>query len=242
MFLEIYNTLHKTYGDRNWWPIIQGNDCQYLPEFSKRERTEAEALEIAAGAILTQNTAWDNVKKALINLKDAGILSYNGIKSIEIQKLAGYIKPSGYFNQKAKKLKLLMDFIGQNLDGKLVNLQKYALAEARILLLSVWGIGLETADSILLYALNKPIFVVDAYTRKTFSRIGLIQSGWNYDIIRKAFEDALPKDTNLFKEYHALIVELGKNICRPKPNCERCSVNYVCNFAKLSTSFAQECT
>lgn len=189
----IYRALHEHFGPQDWWPMQGG--------FHPRE------WEVEAGAVLTQNTSWNNVEIALANLKKAGVVSREHVSKMPEKELAGLIRPSGYYNQKARKLRLLAGFSGEM---------------TRENLLSIWGIGKETADSILLYAYGKPCFVVDTYTRRIFSRLGLIGEDWDYERIREFFEENLPSEAGLYKEYHALIVELGKNFCRKKPLCNRC--------------------
>lgn len=196
--VSIYEILLKRFGPQNWWPMQRG--------FHPRE------WEVEVGAILTQNTSWKNVEIALRNLKSEGIVSKEKTRKTPEKTLANLIRPSGYYKQKAKKLKRLANFSGD---------------VTRENLLNIWGIGRETADSILLYAYNKPFFVVDAYTRRVFSRIGLIESEWDYERIRKFLEANLPRQTKLYKEYHALIVELGKRFCRNKPLCDECPLKSI---------------
>jgi len=198
---EIYQILLKHFGPRNWWPMQRG--------FSPKE------WEVEVGAVLTQNTNWKNVEIALRNLKREGIVSKEDIQRIPEKSLANLIRPSGYYKQKAKKLKALAEFSGK---------------PTRENLLNIWGIGKETADSILLYAYGKPHFVVDAYTKRIFSRLGLIAKEWDYERIRGYFEKNIPRKTNLYKEYHALIVELGKNFCKGKPLCGECPLNQMCKY------------
>lgn len=200
-----YKILLKGLGSQYWWPAKSKN---------KKERQ----FEICIGAILTQNTSWKNVEKALKNLRKEGLLNENGIKNINEKELAVLIKPAGYYNQKAKKLKSFSEFLQYY---PLEKLQKMPIGEARTVLLEVHGIGKETADSILLYALSKPIFVIDTYTKRIFERLFNFKLK-DYDEWQEFFEKNLEKDTQLFNEYHALIVELGKNFCKKKPLCEKC--------------------
>jgi endonuclease-3 related protein len=204
MLLKIYSQLLEAYGSRNWWPVRHG--------LKPRE------WEIMAGAILTQNTAWRNVEKALENLAKAGILDRESLLDLPESRLAELIRPSGYFNQKARKLRILAGFKGE---------------PTREGLLSLWGIGPETADSILLYAYSKPEFVVDAYTRRIFSRLGMIKSDSSYEEIKSLFQDNLPDDIEIYKEYHALIVKLAKENCRNKPVCKNCPIEDFCNKANV---------
>jgi endonuclease-3 related protein len=203
---EIYDLLYKRFGPQDWWP----GDTPF---------------EVIVGAILTQNTNWTNVEKAIINIKNADLLTPEKLHHIDITKLAALIRPAGYFNIKAKRLKNFLDWFFENYDGKLVNLEKVRTSELREQLLSVKGIGPETADSILLYAFNRPVFVVDAYTARSCARHQLINEDADYHQIQETFESNLPCDTQLFNEYHALIVNLGKNYCKPTPKCEECPLN-----------------
>lgn len=201
--LEIYNRLYDEFGPQGWWPA-------------------KSPFEVMAGAILTQNTAWTNVEKAIKNLKKQKLLSPEKIKKVPIKKLAKAVRSSGFYNEKAKKLKSLVKFLGQN--GKSINkLRALDITTLRERLLAVKGIGKETADSVILYALDKPIFVVDAYTKRIFERRGLIEKDASYDEIQRFFMNSLPAKTKLFNEYHALIVRTGKEYCkRRKPLCKKC--------------------
>jgi endonuclease III related protein len=203
---EIYDLLYKRFGPQDWWP----GDTPF---------------EVIVGAILTQNTNWSNVVKAITNIKNADLLTPDKLHRLEIAKLAALIRPAGYFNIKAKRLKNFLDWFFENYSGKLENLENIRTPQLREQLLSVKGIGPETADSILLYALNRPVFVVDAYTARICSRHHLITEDADYHSIQETFESNLPSDVNLFNEYHALLVRLGKDFCKPKPKCEECPLN-----------------
>ncbi len=200
---EIYNRLYGFFGPQHWWPADT-------------------AFEVIVGAILTQNTSWANVKKAIDNLKKQNLLKPSAIKKINTKKLAELIRPSGYYNQKAKKLKNFIFFLFRNYQGNLSKMFKQEVFALREKLLSVNGIGPETADSILLYAAGKPVFVVDAYTKRILSRHKLIGDKFNYPEVQEIFMKSLEPDPKLFNEYHALIVKLGKDICKTKPNCISC--------------------
>lgn len=184
----LYKSLLKKYGKQNWWPA----ETPY---------------EVVVGAILTQNTNWKNVEKAIKNLKENQLLNYDSIITIDKEYLESLIKPSGFYKQKAQRLKDFSKVWKKVVENNLH--KKYSLTELRNLFLSVKGIGKETADSILLYALNKPIFVIDAYT-KHFCNYYSLYSGKEYDDYRLFFEQNLPKDIEVYKEYHALIVKWGK--------------------------------
>lgn len=176
------------------------------------------------GAILTQNTAWTNVEKAINNLKKAGLISSPAhIMRADSEKLASYIRPAGYYNIKAKRLKNFASFIIKNYGGNLTGLlRKRSLAALREEFLTVNGVGPETCDSILLYALDKPIFVVDAYTKRIFSRHGFFKEDESYSTVQDYFMSNLPSDVRLFNEFHALIVRLAKDHCRTSPKCKDC--------------------
>ncbi|MBI2485631.1 MAG: endonuclease III domain-containing protein [Deltaproteobacteria bacterium] len=202
-----YNALYKQYGPQGWWPA----------------ETELECL---LGAILTQNTAWKNVEKALGNLKEKNLISIERLALIPTPSLAILIRPSGYFNQKAVKIKNFIDFIMENYDGSLEKMFAEDGQKLRDKLLKIKGIGPETADSILLYAARKPVFVVDAYTYRILLRHGLIPEETNYGEMQELFMDSLPEDVQLFNEYHALLVRLGKELCKKSPLCEGCPLEY----------------
>lgn len=209
---RIYNKLLYKFGKQNWWPVTSNN-----PEF-----------EIIIGAILTQNTSWKNVEKAIENLKKEELIDIKKINKINKNKLSRLIKSAGYFNQKAERLKIFMDYVDKNYKNNLKKFLKKDIKNMRKELLSIKGIGNETADSIILYAAEKPIFVIDAYTKRIFTRVGLIDENIGYEELQELFHDNLKKDYRIFNEYHALLVELGKNICVKKPKCEICPINKEC--------------
>jgi endonuclease III related protein len=201
--LDIYNRLYKHYGPQHWWP----GETQF---------------EIIVGAILTQNTNWANVEKAIVNLKQGGYLTPEGLHELPLDRLAQLIRPAGYFNIKAKRLKCFIDWLFEKHSGRLESLKALPLSVLREQLLAIKGIGPETADSICLYAFKKPIFVVDAYTARIFGRHGMIEPGSGYEQIQELFQAGLDKDAQLFNEFHALIVQVGKKHCKPKPICTGC--------------------
>jgi endonuclease-3 related protein len=205
--LQVFDLLLASYGRQQWWP----GDTPF---------------EIMLGAILTQNTAWSNVERAIANLKDSGVLHQQGIHNLPTEELAQLIRPSGYYNQKAKRLHNLCRFLEEN--GGEDGLRKIDTATLRDMLLSINGVGAETADDILLYALERPVFVVDAYTRRIFSRIGMLQGDEGYEDIRSGFEQVLGPDREVYNEYHALIVLHGKETCKTKPHCDQCSLKGIC--------------
>ncbi len=206
--LEVYEILLKTYGKQNWWPVDE--------EYHRSKGTDPRE-EIVIGAILTQNTSWRNVEKALENLKREESLSFKAIRSIELSRLEELIKPSGYYRQKAQRLKE----VSRVLDpiGKIENIGREELMRIK-------GIGKETADVILLYAGNRPFFVIDAYTKRIVSRVFGIEK--DYEGLRKWFEKNIPKDVEIYKEFHALLDEHAKRYCRSKPVCEGCPLIQIC--------------
>ncbi len=209
---SIYNRLYKSFGPQGWWPLtISGHKTRH---HAGEPKNDNHRFEIVVGAILTQNTNWKNVEKSLENLSKNNMLSMDRIRRANQKKLAKLIRSAGYYNQKAERLKLIAGFIFKNKNP------------TREELLDVKGIGPETADSILLYAFNKPIFVVDAYTKRIFERLGFKERG--YDELQELFHKNLNKDYKVFNEYHALLVELGKNYCRKKPNCGGCPITQYC--------------
>jgi endonuclease III related protein len=210
----IYNKLFKSFGPQNWWPADN-------------------PLEIIVGAILTQNTSWANVERTIENLKKEKLLSIKSLRKVPENKLAQLIKPAGYYNVKTKRLKNFIDFLDKNYRGSITRMFEEDYLKLRAELLAVNGIGKETADSILLYAGNKPIFVVDAYTRRILQRHHLIDKEAGYSEIQNLFMDNLKKDTNLFNEYHALLVNLGKNICVKRPQCEICPIKDISKIIKV---------
>ncbi|GMR03548.1 MAG: endonuclease III domain-containing protein [Gammaproteobacteria bacterium] len=209
-FKQVYHLLFAANGRQHWWP---GDS----------------AFEIMVGAVLTQNTAWSNVEKAIANLKRAKALSPKAIANAHPRRLATWLKPSGYFNIKAKRLRAFCKWLIEQ--GGVAKLKKIPTEALRHALLSVHGIGPETADDILLYAFDRPVFVIDAYTRRIFSRLGLIKGDEGYETLRAMFEQALGRDVTLFNEYHALIVIHGKDICRKRPRCDDCCLAKRCPSA-----------
>jgi len=180
------------------------------------------------GAVLTQAAAWTNVRKALSNIVNAQALSPEAIRALSLDELALLVRPSGYFNAKARKLKALVEFLGQRFQDDIDLMSVEEMDPLREELLGVYGIGPETADDIVLYAVGKPTFVIDAYTRRLFSRLELVPSKGSYDAYRSVFMDHLPADVELFQEYHALIVRHAKYVCKRSPNCEECCLLEVC--------------
>lgn len=203
---EIYKILFDTFGPQHWWP-------------------GETRFEIITGAILTQNTSWSNVEKAIANLISAGCLTPQKLNSMDTAQIAELIVPAGYYNIKAKRLKNFLNRLFENHQGRLESLENLGTEQLRQWLLSIKGIGPETADSILLYAFNKPVFVVDTYTARITVRHQLIEPDANYEQLQYLFESNLDQDIQLFNEYHALLVQIGKNYCKPKPKCDCCPLN-----------------
>jgi endonuclease-3 related protein len=189
------------------------------------------------GAVLTQNTAWTNVEKAINNLKTNNVLTPEKIANLHVKRLASWLKPSGYFNVKAKRLKAFCRWLLEQ--GGEVKLRKLTTHDLRHALLSVHGVGPETADDMLLYAFDRPVFVIDAYTRRLFQRVGLITGDEGYETLRHWFETKLDNEKQkvaLFNEYHALIVRHAKEVCKTKPNCAECCLAKRCKKAGLTAS------
>jgi endonuclease-3 related protein len=207
--LNIYRRLLARYGPQHWWPAV-------------------EPFEVIVGAILTQSAAWGNVEKAIANLREANALSPKTLRSLSTPKLAKLVRPCGYYNAKALKLKSFAYWLGNHYHDNLDKLFTGDVDELRQQLLSINGIGQETADSIILYAAAKPSFVIDAYTRRIINRIGLAPDKNSYAAYQALFMEHLPADAKLFNEYHALLVYLGKKVCRPRPLCAECCLDKLC--------------
>ncbi|MBI4289186.1 MAG: endonuclease [Chloroflexi bacterium] len=219
--LDIYRRLYERYGPQHWWP-------------------GETPFEVMAGAILTQSAAWTNVEQAISNLKTAGALSPESIRRMPVDELAALIRSSGYFNAKARKLKAMVQWLGDNFDDDPEKMSAMDTGELRKSLLAVHGIGEETADSIVLYAANKPIFVIDAYTRRILERVGVCPvratSGRShrhgYAAFQSLFMENLSPDTQMFNEYHALFVRHGKETCRKVPLCPQSCLREICDHGK----------
>jgi len=211
--LEIYERLFAAYGPQHWWP-------------------GETPIEVAVGAVLTQNAAWTNVARAIANLKDEGLLVEPGAVSrlleLPVAMLERLIHPCGFFRVKGRRLRSLLEMIAREFEGSLERVAEAETGPLRKTLLAVRGVGPETADSILLYALGKPVFVVDAYTKRIAMRHNLCAEDDGYHELQAIFADALPGDVPLYNEYHALLVRVGKERCRPrKPLCSGCPLQDV---------------
>jgi endonuclease-3 related protein len=205
---HVYDALYTRWGPQHWWPA----DTR---------------LEMMLGAILTQNTAWTNVEMAIENLRIAGALNLAALERASAKQLARWIRPAGYFNQKAGYIKAMTRTLRDRFDGSLHRLFALDTPALRRELLSWKGVGPETADSILLYAGKRPVFVVDAYTRRFLRHHGWCEEKASYAEIAHLFTDDLPPDARLFNEYHALIVRLGKEHCKAKPQCNGCPLEFL---------------
>lgn len=207
--LEIYRRLMARYGSQQWWP-------------------GETPFEVMVGAVLTQQAAWVNVELAIANLKAAGALSPEALRRLPAPELSSLVRPAIYHNAKTKKLKALVNWLGDFYSNDLDRLFSQQTQTLRRELLGVYGIGEETADSIILYAAGKPVFVVDAYTRRIMVRLGLVPEGISYRACQSLFMANLSADTQMFNEYHALLVQLGKTVCRPQPLHGECCLAEIC--------------
>jgi endonuclease III related protein len=203
---QVYDLLFQRWGPQQWWPAESN-------------------LEMILGAILTQNTAWRNVERAIENLRINNALDLLALEQTAEEQLAEWIRPAGYFNQKASRIKALIETLRRDFDGSVENLLALDKEVLRKTLLAMKGIGPETADSIILYAAKKEAFVVDAYTRRFLLRHGWLTEKASYDEVAALFTRLLPPDPQLFNEYHALIVQLGKTHCKTKAHCQDCPLN-----------------
>jgi len=208
---EVYDRIFDRYGPQRWWPADG-------------------PFEVVVGAILTQSAAWTNVEQAISNLKGANALTPEAFHDLPVERLALLIRPSGYFNAKALKLKSFVERLDRKYGGDLNRLFALDTASLRQELLSIHGVGEETADSILLYAARRPSFVIDAYTRRIVSRLGLTPSKDSYGDFQALFTQNLPRDERLFNEYHALLVRHGKEVCRKTPDCPPCCLRTLCPY------------
>jgi endonuclease-3 related protein len=207
--LKVYDRLRERFGPAGWWP-------------------GESPFEVCLGAILVQNTSWTNVEKALGELRRRRLLSFAKLRALAPSRLAPLIRSSGYFNVKARRVRAFLDFLGQEYAGQAEAMAGEEARTLRAKLLAVDGIGRETADSIVLYAAGAPLFVVDAYTRRIFARLGLLSGDEPYDEIQRFFMERLPPNAPLYNDFHAQIVRLGKDVCRPRPRCEACPVETPC--------------
>ena len=209
LLLRIYRRVLGRYGHAGWWPA-------------------GTAFEVAIGAILAQNTSWSNVEKALLALKRLRRLSYRGLRGVAPSHIAPWIRSSGTYKSKARTVAGFLDFLQREYRGSLRAMASEEPVELRRRLLALTGIGPETADSIVLYAAGGALFVVDAYTRRLFTRLGLLTGGESYDEVQRLFMTHLPADAPLYGDYHAQIVRLAKDVCRTHPRCGACALEDLC--------------
>ena len=209
--LDIYRLLLDRYGPQHWWPAD-------------------DPFEVIVGAILTQATAWTNVERAISNLNEAQAIDPHALLNLPIDRLAQLIRPCGYYNAKATKLKAFVERLHMRFGGDLERLFALDTVRLRQELLSIHGVGEETADSIILYAAERPVFVIDAYTRRILGRLGLAPARDSYRAFQALFAESLPQDEGLFNEYHALLVRHGKDVCRKTPRCHLCCLRGLCPY------------
>jgi endonuclease-3 related protein len=212
--MHIHRTLKKRFDQDTWWP-------------------HETPFEVMVGAILTQQTVWKNVDRAIANLKRAGLMDPRALASAPIRNIEDCVRPSGFYKQKAERIRHLAGYLSDNYQGDIEKFFEREIEQVRHELLSLSGIGPETADSMLLYAGSKPKFVVDAYTFRIFTRLGM-DFQRKYDRAQAFFEERLPRDAEVYKNFHAYLVELAKNYCRPKPQCEDCPLNDRCEYPEKS--------
>jgi endonuclease-3 related protein len=206
---RVYERLLKRFGHAGWWP-------------------GETPFEVCIGAILTQNTSWTNVEKALGALRRRDLLSTSRLRAVPASRLARLIRSSGYYNVKARRVRAFLDLLQREYGGRAERMADEEPWTLRERLLGVDGIGPETADSIVLYAAGHPIFVVDAYTRRVFARLGHVKGDEPYDTVQRFFMERLPPNAPLFNDFHAQIVRLGKDVCRPRPRCNGCPLDALC--------------
>jgi len=232
---KIYDFLYSNYGPQGWWPLVdlkpeinltqRGHYTGYHPGNYDYPKNVGQIFEIIIGTILAQNTSWVNAEKALWNLAQKNLISESKLNKLDLDELAQIIRPSGFFNQKAIKIQNMLRFLQINPIPSLKNLEINILRQN---LLAIKGVGPETADSIILYAFRKPIFVVDAYTKRLLSRIGLIPEKSSYELIQNLFHAQISADFVVYNEFHALIVQHCVYICSSKPKCSMCFLNQYC--------------
>jgi endonuclease-3 related protein len=238
---EIYEMLMNNYGPQGWWPLLshhgkgdnptmRGVSTGYHKNDFSIPASDSDILEVMVGSILAQNTSWLRAEAAIVELNNHKYLSIEKIDEISVEELAEIIRTSGYYNQKAARLKLLVEFLKANPIDKL---KKMSVPNLREILLTIKGVGNETADSMILYALQKPIMVIDAYTKRFFSRMGFCKITIEYNDLQKKFHDQYEKEkginkVHVYNEYHALIVQHCVHVCLKKPKCNECIFNSTC--------------
>jgi len=227
-----YSLLYRHFGPQGWWPVYSDGGRGYHKGDFSIPFSEVQRLEIAFGAILTQQASWKNAERALVRLIEKGLISPEKILKSSDEELHAIIRSSGYFRQKAERLKALSAFLIERYDGKMSEMLSGEPETVRNELLSIKGIGRETADSIMLYAGNIPTFVVDAYTFRMAERMGICGEK-DYERLKSVFEASVEPDFRIYNEYHALIVELGKRYCRKREAlCDSCPLRALCKYDK----------
>jgi endonuclease-3 related protein len=217
----MYERLRARWGHQGWWP-------------------GESALEVCVGAVLVQNTAWANVERALANLRKAKVLhDFARLNALSEDALAGLVRPAGTYNVKARRLRAFLDFVDRELGGDVARMSGLEVGDLRCRLLAVPGIGPETADSIVLYAAGRPVFVVDAYTRRILMRVGRLRGGETYDEVQRLLTRRLPRDAALFNDFHAQLVRLAKEHCRVRPLCTDCPLADRCPACNMAASARQ---
>jgi endonuclease-3 related protein len=215
--LQLFDILLTTFGPQHWWP----GDTPF---------------EVAVGAVLAQNTSWSNVEKAITSLKAANAMTATSLLSLSASDLEQAIRPAGYYRVKARYLRTLAEWVSQHASGDLSSLMSEDIGALRCEILALQGVGRETADSILLYAIGKPAFVVDAYTRRIAARLRLLPDNATYESTQQYFVAQLPEDAHLFNQFHALLVRLAKEHCRARPVCLACPLEQYCPSADSSSA------
>jgi len=224
---EIYRRLLASYGRQGWWPVIP--DEGGAPRYGEGPKSSRQRLEVMVGALLAQNTSWNGAQLALENLFAAGLLDFEPLRCVPLAELAAVIRASGYYNQKARRIKNLIDFLYRTYGERWERFLAEPQDRMRRMLLELNGIGPETADSIVLYAAGKPSFVIDTYTKRLFYRLGLTPLDIRYEELKARFEEALPPESELYGEYHALVVKHSVTRCKVrKPLCRLCPLEDIC--------------
>lgn len=233
----LYRSLYAHFGAQGWWPTTPAGEQRprYYPNRQPEDLRPEEQWEIVTGALLTQNAAWRNVEQALGNLSAHGLLGLQEIAALELDELAVLLRPSGYYRQKARRLQGLAVYLMERHAGDLAAFLRQPAMSLRRELLTLEGIGPETADSILLYAAGYPFFIIDAYTRRILGRLGLLDPDLNYAALQAIFMERLPCQAALFAEYHALLVRHATSCCKSRPCCQTCLLRAQCRYAAGGT-------
>jgi len=231
IFREVYRKLLACYGPQGWWPVTPAGGCS--PVYSGGPENALQRLEVMVGALLAQNTSWSGAKKALENLLSRNRLDFQSLLEIGEGELGLLIRPSGYFNQKARRIKNLISFLDERYGAGWERFFAEPVTKMRRMLLGLNGVGPETADSIILYAAGRASFVIDSYTKRLFHRLGVASGDISYEELKQRFEKALPVESELYNEYHALVVIHGKERCTARvPKCAGCPLEQICQKRK----------